>query len=381
MTKIHSASLLRQLEVIRGYDTRGFNTEGSVLTQTADGADLNRMWSEFQQTLNIFNRDGDALVNFLTYKVEKPTERILYPTGGDFEEASEYGEPVGIRNGTPFIMGFPFKWYDLAIRYTWKFLAEAQAAQVESLNNEALAADSRLQMLQVLKAIFNNVNVVANIHDVAVNCYRLYNADGTVPPQWKKTTHLGNHTHYLVSGAATVDAGDLQDMEDHLYHHGYTINRGYKLVLMVNRVEGATIRTFRITTPGTRYDFIPKAGYGGGVIMPQGMGIVGQPGGEVPGEIGTYGPFHVVEEDWIPAHYMLAFVTGGEKNLGNLVGIREHEQTSLRGLQLVKGRDNDYPLTDAFYRHGLGAAVRHRGAGVVMQVKAAGNYDIPAAYV
>ena len=115
--------------------------------------------------------------------------------------------------------------------------------------------------------------------------------------------------------------------------------------------------------------------------MPQGMGIVGQPGGEVPGEIGTYGPFHVVEEDWIPAHYMLAFVTGGEKNLGNLVGIREHEQTSLRGLQLVKGRDNDYPLTDAFYRHGLGAAVRHRGAGVVMQVKAAGNYDIPAAYV
>src|SRR5690606_3486960 len=127
----------------------------------------------------------------------------------------------------------------------------------------------------------------------------------------------------------------------------YRLTLGYKLVLMVNRQEGATIRTFKAGTNSALYDFIPTSGYGGAVRLPAGT-VIGGPSGSVPGEIGIYGPFIVVEHDYIPAGYMLAFATGGERNLGNLVGIREHENSRLRGLQLVKGRDNDYPLTDSF---------------------------------
>jgi hypothetical protein len=174
-------------------------------------------------------------------------------------------------------------------------------------------------------------------------------------------------------------------MEEHLKHHGYGRQSGATLVLVVNTQELAVIRTFRVAT-GSSYDFVPASGQPpwllpsntGGVVVPQGTSIPNQVGGmEV---AGRYGSWLVVEEDYIPAGYMFGFATGGANNATNPVGFREHQNPGLRGLRLVKGRDNDYPLLDSFYQRGFGTGVRHRGAGVVMQV-AAGAYVIPTDYV
>jgi hypothetical protein len=100
----------------------------------------------------------------------------------------------------------------------------------------------------------------------------------------------------------------------------------------------------------------------------------------VPGEIGTYGPFHVVEEGLIPAGYAVAIASGGPDNLGNPVGFREHSNAAYRGLKLIPGQVSDYPLIGSFYRRGFGTGIRHRGALAIMQVKASGNYAVPAAY-
>lgn len=363
-------------ELIKAGD-RGTNQYSDIIFQTADGADLGAMWDEFQQTLQLWNKYRSPLINLLTYTVNNPVDRVLYPTQDDFEQATEYGEPKGIRLGTPFNMGFPFQWWDLAIRYTWLFLAEADQRQVEALNNQALDADQRLYFVRILRALFNNVNEMATVKGQPVNVYRLYNADGMVPPTYKTTSFDGTHNHYLTSGASTMDQGDITDMEDHLYHHGYNVQNGYRLILLVNRQEGKIIRGLRVAS-GAQYDFIPNGNVGGGVIIPLGT-IVGNPEGTVPGQIGTYGPFHVIEEDYIPAGYTIALASGGEENIGNPVGIREHENAALGGLKLVKGPQPDYPLVDSFYRHGFGAGIRHRGAGVVMKITS-GSYTIPAAY-
>lgn len=387
--KLH---LPKELE-LRGYDhipaelvgyEDGYNEAATIIRQTADGADLNAMWREFQASISLLNRQRDPYISLLTFNVGNPTERTLIPAGDvDFEEATEFGEPRGIRLGVPFVAGYDFKWYDLAIRYTWLFLIDSDAAQVRALNSTALEADNRLQWGRIMRTVFNNVNSSALINDQNVNVYRFYNADGTVPPTYKGTTFLSTHNHYVTSGAATVDAGDLTQIEDDLYSHGYRLNLGYRLVLMVNRQEGKTIRTFVRGVGGATYDFIPGPNVGGGWFLPANSGIVGQPGGSVPGflpgSIGSYGPFLIVEDDYIPAGYVFAFATAGEQNIGNSIGIREHP--NVKGLRLVKGPDNDYPLTDSFYQHGLGTGVRHRGAGYVMQITAAGSYTIPAAYV
>jgi len=358
---------------------RGFNELEGVIRQSLDGADLRTMWREFQATLALWNRQRQPLINFLTRNVTANTERVFYPVSENFEEATEFGEPKGIRIGKPFVMGFDFRWYDVAIRYTWMFLAESDAEQIRALNNTALEGDSNLLFTKVMKTLFNPTNSSAVINEQNVNVYKLYNADGTVPPNYKTFTHTSAHTHYITSGAATIDMGDMTQISDHLYHHGYSVSSGNRLIMLVNRQEGAVIRKFKVAT-GADFDFIPSSNYGGGVILPTGQ-IIAQPGGQVPGEIGTYGPWHVVEDDYMPAGYVVGFVTGGEQNILNLVGIREHENAGLRGLRLVKGPDRDYPLTDSFYLHGFGTGIRHRGAGVVMQITASGSYTTPAAYV
>ena len=386
MNKQFGLLTLRDLELI-GFDLKtmklegsdqGYNERSDVITQTLDGADLNAMWDEFQQTIDIHNRDRSNLVNMLTYPVQNAVERVRYPAGDEFEEASEFGEPKGIRLGPSFNLGFDFKWYDLAIRYTWMFLAESTQAQVEALNNSAIEADNRLVFSRVMRQLFTSDTRIAHINEQAVNVYPFYNGDGTVPPAWKNTTHDGDHDHYLTSGATTVDSGDLDDMEEHIRHHGYLPQLGYTYVLLVNRAEARTIRSFRVAD-GDSFDFIPSIENGSGGVIVNGQ-VINQPTGTVPGQIGTYGPWRIVEEDYVPGTYMVGFVTGGERSINNPIGVREHQNTGLRGLRLVKGRDNDYPLVDSFYQHGFGTGVRHRGAGIVMQVTDDASYTAPAAY-
>lgn len=368
-----------------GYD-RGFNTEGDVLTQTVDGRDLNAVWQDFQRALQAWNASRSRLVSALTFAVTAPIEDVPQLSMDDFEEASEFGEPKGIRGGDYFSLGYDFKWYDVAARYTWKFLAEANASQVEAVHNQILEADNRLVFQKVLRAIFNNVNRTANIRQQNFNVYPFYNNDGTVPPSYKNFTFDGTHQHYFTSGAATVVSADLDDMEDHLHHHGYGRQEGSTMILLVALKQLKVIRNFRVAT-GASYDFIPAAGQPpwllpanvGGVVVPQGAGVPGAVAGlEV---AGRYGPWLIIQEDYMPDDYMFGFATGGDNNAGNPVGIREHQNAALRGLRLVKGRDNDYPLVDSFYNRGFGTGVRQRGAGVVQQITASASYTIPAAYV
>jgi hypothetical protein len=378
-----------QNPAIEGGFARGYNTEGDVLTQTVDGRDLNEVWLEFQQALSAWNTQRSRIVNALSYTVSSPVEDVPQIAMDDFEEASEFGEPKSIRGGGYFSIGYDFRWYDIAARFTWKYLAEATAAQVEAVHNQVLEADNRLVFSKVLKAIFNSNGRTADIRGTAYNVYPFYNNDGTVPPAYKTYTHLSTHTHYLASGAASIDAGDLDDMETHLVHHGFGRQNGSQLILMANRVETAKIRLFRVAgTPACSFDFIPSAGQPPW-LLPTNTGGPVYPGGVAAGVppttwngltvIGQYGPWLIVEEDYIPAGWVFGFATGGENAGTNPVGIREHQNAALRGLRLVKGRDNDYPLVDSFYNRGFGTGIRQRGAGVVMKITA-GAFDIPTAY-
>jgi len=374
---------------------RGFNQESDVIVATADGRDLNALWTEFQATVRLRNETRQTLIDFLTYPQTQAVEDV-YQMGAtdDFEVASEFGVPKSIRGGgSYFSLGFSFEWYDLATRFTWKFLAEATAAQVEAQNQAALEADNRMVFTEVMRTLFRNTNRTADINakggtgglTTAYNVYAFYNNDGTTPPDYKANTFTNTHTHYLTSGAATVDAGDLEEMEDHLTHHGYSTENGNDLVLMVNKAQGDTIRGFRSVANGgtARYDFVPAQNTPS-FLVPTNLALA--PGQTRPPAtlrgmkvIGAYGQFTIVEESYIPSGYMVGFATGGSASLSNPVGIREHQNPQLRGLRLVKGRSADYPLQEAYYQRGFGTGIRQRGAGVVMKITT-GAYSIPTQY-
>lgn len=362
---------------------RGYNAAADLVTQTSDGVDLNELWDEYAATVALANQERQLMIDFLTFPVTNSTERVAQISGADFEKSSEYGEPVGVRPGASyFTLGYDLEWYDLAARYTWKFLADAPRNQVDAINAQALEADNRLIFNKVMDALFNPANRTADINGVQdVNVYALYNADGTVPPSYKSYTHTGTHTHYITSGAATIDSGDVDTMVDDLVSHGYSKSNGMTIVALMNRREASVARTWRVANGDTN-DFIPAVGQPG-LYLPRDVELFGgQPSSNFQGlnVIGSYGDVLILEEDTVPAGYVPMIATGGRANLNNPVGLREHDNTSLRGLRLVKGPNPDYPLIDSFYNRGFGTGVRQRGGAIIMQITASASYTKPSGF-
>lgn len=373
---------------------RGYHARGDVLTQTQDGTDLNALWRDYQDMLNSYNAKRNVLIDFLTWNTTSSYEELTGAAGlVDFEEASEYGEPVGVRLTPPptSLLGYTFKWYDLAARFTWQFLADAMTQQVDQLANAAAEADNRLRFNMVMKTIFNNVR---RVNREGQTVYPFYSGQaGDLPPAVGTTTFADSHQHYVTSGGATVTPQNLEALQTLLREHGYKRSAGYTLVLMINEAQENTIRQFRSQANGAglaagivgNYDFIPAQGTSP-LLLPTDVQVmdngVTRPPATLRGldVVGGYGEMVIVKSEYIPAGYMFAFATGGTANIQNPVAVREHPNAGLRGLRLVKGRTPDYPLIDSFYNRGFGTGVRYRGAGAVMQITTNASYTVPATY-
>lgn len=376
---------------VRGAD-EGYNTEGDLLRRTADGYDLNELWGEFNATLEILNRRRNTLMQILTFPVTQMIERVPQIGSFDFDEASEFGEPTGGRVEIGiFSLGYDFRDYDKATRYTWKFLRDAPAAHIEAIHNAMIEADNRLLFRKVMEAIFDNRNRKAEIEGNNYTVYSLYNNDGTVPPPYKSTTFPSTHTHYKVSGNVLIDSGDVEAQYEMIREHGYGREQGTTFVLFGNRAETEEIRKFRRGVANNNavvanYDFIPSSAQPA-LVIPNAEGLLG----ELPPDsfqglpvLGSYAGILIVEEDYIPAGYTLMIGSGGEGNLQNPVGIREHANPAYRGLRLMPGNQQGYPLQDAFYARAFGTGIRQRGGASVMQYKVGSgtllDYDIPDGY-
>lgn len=371
-----------------GDNLSGYNTEGDLKHVTLDGVDVNSLWAEFRETIEMYNQARTKLVNLFTFPVTNPVETVPQVGEIEFDEASEFGVPTSGRlDINYFQMGYDFRDYDKRSTFTWKFLRDADSRQVQALHAAYLDADNKLVFRKVMEAIFDNRNRIADIRNQGYNVYPLYNGDGTVPPAYKGTTFDGTHTHYLVSGAALVDSGDVEAAYNHIAEHGYGLETGSTFILMAQRAVLNEIAKFRRAQENNNsavasYDYIPAPSRPA-VIVPNAEGLLGSlPPSDWNGlpVFGSYGDILLIEETYIPANYFLMFATGGTANMQNLVGLREHANPQYRGLRLLPGNQQNYPLVESIYSRSFGTGVRQRAGAVVVQIKASGSYDIPPRY-
>jgi len=359
--------------------SRGYNALGDVIKKTVDGRDLNNLWDEFQQTIALRNAQRDAIMNLFTFPTTLAADEVLQgQTGDDFEEASEYGEPKSFRApSTTLKMGFGFKWYDAATRFTWKYLAEASASQIESVHSAALDADNRLVWRLVMNGLLTKTSIATRpVNEDGVPIFALYDGDtDATPPDFAGQSFAAGHQHYLTSGATVIDGTDLKDVIKHVTHHGFGIGDGSRVIILCHPTEADTIRGLRVTG-GAPFDFIASSDAPAYLTT---LHVVGQqPPTELHGLkiIGSYGNALVVEDFFVPEGYVVAVATGGPGSALNPLGWREHKRPEFRGLRQIGGNSKDYPLVDAFYSRAGGVGVRQRGAAAVMQVTA-GSYESP----
>lgn len=359
--------------------SRGYNGMADLVRTTADGQDLNEIWSEFTQTINLRNERRTALASLFTFRTTLASELVPQALDGDsFEEASEYGVPTSLRAKPATIKcGYPHKWYDKATRFTWQFLARASASQVAAIHSAALEADNKLIFDKVMRRVFNPTTTV---NEDGTNVYGFWNGVDGQPPanQWGETFGP-TYTHYRTSGAANVASGDVDELVGAVESQGYGLREnGDRIIVLANPTEADKIAAFRVAT-GAKYDAIPPTDAPAFLTTETIQGD--RPPGSFNGLVVScaYGDAWVVADRGIPAGYLVALATGGPDSDRNPLGFREEDNTALQDLIQIPGTP-DYPLIDSYYTRGFGVGARHRGAGAVMQITASANYTTPAQY-
>lgn len=371
-----------RLFIFGGDPASGYSSQGDVLvSQTADGVDLNRIWDDAATLMSAWNQKRSALASLISYSTVNVGDAIPQTIGGDhFEKASEYGEPTGLRaEPDALILGYDFEDYDLASRMTWKFLRSATAEQVRSVINRALESDNRLTTGGILRRLYDPTE---GLNEFAHKVYGLYNGtDGMVPPPYAGRTFPPENSHYLVSGNTAVDPGDLLDGINQVRSKGFGTSTNSRLLVLCHPNEAEVISTFRRgeETNGveSKFDFIPSASAPAYLTTEN---LVGQ---VAPGEfgglevLGSFGPAWIVPSYFLPVGYIAVVATGGPNSPSNPVAFRQHANAVYHGLRIIPGRDQRYPLQDSFFQRSFGTGVRYRGAACVIQIKASGSYAAP----
>jgi hypothetical protein len=366
----------------------GTMVEGDILTHTPDGVDLNQLWGEFVSANTVYNEHKQGFVGLLTYPTISDIE--LVPQIGDFkfEIATEFGIPRGQNTNISYYqLAYAYQDYDLKLGYTWKFLRDAPSQQIEAIHTKAIQADQALVFRKTMSALMDNRSRQTIINAMTFNVYPLANADGWIPPAYKGVTFDGTHNHYFTSGAALIDSDDFEVAVNHLTEHGYGWDTGTQIVAFANRAEVNQIRKWRFgqtnnNTKVANYDFVPALGQPA-LLVPNAEGLLG---GQAPSTwnglrvSGAYMDVMVIEEPLMPPGYVLFLSTGGVNTDENIVGVREHASPSWRGLKLMPGNQQRYPLIDGYYVHGFGTGIRRRTGAVVLQVTANASYTIPPQY-
>lgn len=161
---------------------RGISTQGDVLvSQTNDGVDLNTIWAEIADALELYNTERSAVARLLSYPTTVPADAVPQSISSDsFEEATEMGVPRAIRPPSDVLkLGYSFKDWDLSLRFTWRFLRDATSEQVTASTTRALEADNKLVNGTILRRLFGPAPV---LNDWQHTVYGLWCADGMVPP-------------------------------------------------------------------------------------------------------------------------------------------------------------------------------------------------------
>ncbi|MFL0289332.1 hypothetical protein ACJH6H_29355 [Mycobacterium sp. SMC-21] len=360
----------------------GYHTAGDVLVdKTADGVPLDTLWDTLRDLLAEWRAKQDALLSLLAFDTTDVAEAVPQSLSHfQFEEATEMGEPKAGQGGDSLIIGYGFKDYDLATRYTWKYLRDATARQVEFDMNAALEADQRLRTGKVLGRLFSPTQRLTPEGNPE---FGLWNGtDGIAPIEYLGTQFASNHSHYLVSGAASVDSGDIEDSIGLIREHGYGTTQGSRILVLASENTIDQVMGFRkgeesrTGGPIAKFDAIASAD---APAYLSSEFIVGQ---TPPSEYnnlrvaGSYGHALLVPHVLVPEGYVLTVATSGPNATQNAVGMRHHSNPAYKGLRQIPGK-GQYPLIDMYFQRSFGVGVRHRGAAVVTQIKASGSYDAP----
>lgn len=370
-----------------GRESRGYNTQGDVLvSHSADGVDLDRIWGEIATANELWNQQRSALTRVLSFWTTNAADVIPQGIASEsLEKASEFGVPEAMRQPAVALpLGYTLDDFDSRSAFTWKFLRDSTASQIRAQANLIMEADNKLINGTILRRLFDPTE---ESNEFGHRCFGLWNGtDSTAPPPYMGKTFDTSHTQYFVSGNAQIDSADVEDAINHITEHGYGVTQGSQLLVLCNTVEADFIAGWRANVesrpsgPKAKFDFVPSTNAPAFLTDETIIGKQAPATYENLPVLGSYGRAWVIAHDYIPAGYVAVVASSGANSPSNPIAVRQHTNTNYQGLRVIPGAGS-YPLVNAFYQRTFGVGARHRGAACVFQVKASGSYEAPTASI
>lgn len=193
-----------------------------------------------------------------------------------------------------------------------------------------LEAENKKGNGEALQRLFSPVQ---RLNEWQYPVYGLWaNDGGMVPPPYLGKTFGADHTHYLTTGTTTLDSNHVENLISHVTEHGYGVNPGTRMVVLLNDDDFASSRfaswragvQYRTGGPLPQYDFIPSSLMPAWISDEQIHGAIPDPDFNGLQVRGTYNNALVIKSRFIPQGWFAAAATFGPNDPLNPIGFREH---------------------------------------------------------
>lgn len=323
-----------------------------------------RLAEFLQAELQMYNAIADELMGGLTFDTQDWVVRFGAQGGGEMLPADEYSRQDVQHVAPGYSLGFPLRRYQYAIGWTRDFFRRKTVGDLVKNLDEATRADLRLIIRQIKLALFTPTN--ATFHDEYkgdITVRALVNADGTPIPSYDGIVFdPATHTHYTVSGGASLTDANIVAFEQNLIEHGHVGNQ----VLYINPQEEAQVKALS--------DFV--AAVNPYLLQPlTTRALVSNPNDYLH-ILGRLRHFEVRMRNWMPPGYIFGYNEYGDGSSLNPLARRMSDLPEDNNLHIA-GEDDRFPLNSQFMERWLGFGAYNRTNGVVMQVTTNGTYTAP----
>lgn len=331
------------------------------------------VYDAVQMYLQKVNTDMmQALSVFLEEETENHKERYYLPGGGRLQRRGEASSVGAVKATGSWDTAYPLEDFGAQLAGDDVSLAYMTMGQLDRHIDTIVIQDINTVRFEMLYALFHgDQRTFVDPIWGSLTVQPLADGDTTVYPPVLGSESEATDNHYLESNYAATAISDTNNpyvtMREELEEHFGTSTGGEEIAVFINPAETPE------TEDLTDFDAVPDnfIRVGANTDVP-----VNLPG--VPGRIlGRTNGVWVVEWRWIPSGWALGVHLGQKPPLKMRV---DPADTGLpRGLTLV-GRDTQFPMESAFYRHRFGLGVGNRLNGVVMEFGTGGTYTAPTAY-
>jgi len=319
-----------------------------------------------EATMAEHNRQLNAFMSLFVDRTTDYTRRYRTPTANRLQPLDENGRARPIRTAGYYDIAFPIQAAGTAWGQTYEASLKNTVADVNNRMATLLYGDLMWMRDHIFAALFKNASWTFTDEERGALTVKGLASGDTDTYMIQTGSQSGTtDTHYLAQAATVADLSDpFPAIYTELTEHAE--NGGQVIAFIPSGLKAAVQGLTSYYPMSTGFiDPGPNA-----ARLTEALGVA------VPGvAFGAHDSgIHLVEWSILPANYIIAVTTQGDRPLA----MREDSQPALQGLRKVAER-NDYPYYESQYKRHAGFGAQNR-VGAVIQRVGNGTYAIPTGF-